>query len=75
MYRPNEQNLPTLNSRWIHKCMGSKWNLAIGPKQSGTLDEITEFDSPIHKQNQKESSLPLRVVEIIIPINQDIKKQ
>jgi hypothetical protein len=55
--------------------MGSKWNLAIGTKQSGTLDDITEFDSPIQKKNQKESSsLSLRAVEIIIPINQDIKK-
>lgn len=56
-------------------CMGSKWNLAVGSKQPGTLDDITEFDLPIQKKNQKESSsLSLQAVEIIIPIDQDIKK-
>ena len=55
--------------------MGSKWNLAVGTKQSGILDDITEFDLPTQKKNQKESSsLYLQAVEIIVPIDQDIKK-
>ncbi|MDH3779431.1 MAG: type IV secretion system DNA-binding domain-containing protein [Nitrosopumilus sp.] len=54
--------------------MVSKWTLAVESKQLGALDKITEFSSPNQKKNQKESSLPLRAVEIVIPIDQDIKK-
>jgi len=56
--------------------MESKWNLAVESKQQGHLDKVTVFtNSTNQKKNQKElSSLPLQAVEIIIPINQDIKK-
>ena len=57
--------------------MESKWNLAVESKQQGHLDQVTVFTNSMNKKkNQKELSysLSLQAVEIIIPINQDIKK-
>jgi len=56
--------------------MESKWNLAVESKQSGHLNKVNVFTNSTNqkKNHKKSSSLPLQAVEIIIPINQDIKK-
>ena len=65
-----------LNSKQHHEYMESKWNLAVESKQQGHPDKVTVFSNSTNQnKNQKElSSLSLQAVEIIISVNQDIKK-